>query len=318
MARESVAAARVSRPGLPVEQAPLGLGDDARALYVRLATAGRRPIAGIDERALGPLLRSGLVVEVEGMVEARAPRGPLEASAQSYARSAARIREIGEELADVWNASRRTDAGVDITTGETALREYAELITTASARIDALTLGPRNDRPITTATGLFEALARGVAVRAVYDSRLFEFPEAIEVVESCMAAGEQARVFPGVPINLVIVDDMVSANVTVDGDEEVHVANIRNRRLVAGLRRVFESYWQLSMPLADERLVRDGSKDLQQLVRLLSLGLTDRSIARELGVSERTVGRRVTRLQELLGADTRFQLGLQIARHGWV
>jgi DNA-binding NarL/FixJ family response regulator len=97
----------------------------------------------------------------------------------------------------------------------------------------------------------------------------------------------------------------------------VYVAHIRNRRLVAGFRAVFESYWQLSMPLADERLARDGSKDLQQLVRLLSAGLTDRSIARELGVSERTVGRRVTRLQELLGADTRFQLGLQIARHGW-
>ncbi|MEU6657842.1 helix-turn-helix domain-containing protein [Streptomyces sp. NPDC046821] len=318
MGRESVAAGRGPRLGLPADQVPLGLDEDARALYVRLATTGRRALDEVDGRALGPLLSSGLVVQTEGMVEARAPRGPLEATAQSYTQTAARIREVGEELTDVWNASRRADVGVDIATGDVALQEYADLISSATTRIDALTMASRGDRPIATADGVFEVLARGIEVRVVYDSRLLESPEAIEVVETCMAAGEQARVFPGVPINLVIVDDVVSANVTSDRDDEVHVANIRNRRLVAGLRSVFESYWQLSMPLADEKLVRDDSKDFRHLVRLLSIGLTDRSIARELGVSERTVGRRVTRLQELLGADTRFQLGLQIARHGWV
>ncbi|MEU6011821.1 helix-turn-helix domain-containing protein [Streptomyces sp. NPDC047453] len=318
MSRESAASVHVPRRSLPADQALLGLDDDARALYVRLATAGRLPLAEVDDRVLEPLLRSGLVARVEGMAEARAPRGPLEAAAQSYTQLAAHIREIGDELTDVWNASQRADVGVDISTGAIALQEYADLVSSATTRIDALTMAPRNDRPIATADGVFEVLARGIEVRVVYDSRLLESPEAIEVVETCMAAGEQARVFPGVPINLVIVDDVVSANVTSDADEEVHVANIRNRRLVAGLRSVFESYWQLSMPLADERLVLDGSKEFRHLVRLLSIGLTDRSIARELGVSERTVGRRVTRLQELLGADTRFQLGLQIARHGWV
>lgn len=318
MSRESVAPVRVPRPGLPADQVLLGLDDDARALYVRLATAGRLPLAEVDDRALGPLLRSGLVAQAEGMVEARAPRGPLEAAAQSYTQLAARIREIGEELTEVWNASQRADVGVDIATGAIALQEYADLVSSATTRIDALTMPPSHGRPIATAEGVFEVLARGIEVRVVYDSRLLESPEAIEVAETCMAAGEQVRVFPGVPINLVIVDDVVSANVTSDADEEVHVANIRNPRLVAGLRSVFESYWQLSMPLADKSLVLDGSKDFRHLVRLLSIGLTDRAIARELGVSERTVGRRVTRLQELLGADTRFQLGLQIARHGWV
>ncbi|WP_415950565.1 hypothetical protein [Streptomyces sp. KLOTTS4A1] len=305
-------------PAESAGQGPVGLDEEARALYVRLATGGRLPLAEVDERVVGPLLRAGLVARAGGMVEARAPRGPLEAAARSYTELAARIREIGEELTDVWNASQRTDVGVDISTGAIALQEYADLIGSASRRIDALTVAPSSGRPIAVAVGLFDALARGVEVRAVYDSRLLESPEAIEVVGTCMAAGEQARAFPGVPINLVIVDDVVSANVTSEGDKEVHAARIRNPRLVAGLRSVFESYWQLSMPLADEALVVDGQKDFRPLVRLLSIGLTDRAIARELGVSERTVGRRVTRLQELLGADNRFQLGLQIARRGWV
>ncbi|SCE98190.1 Homeodomain-like domain-containing protein [Micromonospora viridifaciens] len=318
MSRESVASVQIPGPGLSAGQELLGLDDEVRALYARLATAGPLPIAEVDGRLLASLLRSGLVVRTEGMVEARAPRRPLEAAAQSYTQLAARIREISEELTDVWNASRGADVGIDIATGAVALQEYADLVGSAKARIAALTMAPRQGRPIGPAPGVFEVLARGVEVRVVYDSRLLESPKAIEVAETCMAAGEQARVFPGVPINLVIVDDVVSANVTSDADEEVHVANIRNRRLVEALRSVFESYWQLSLPLAHESLVPDASEDFRHLVRLLSIGLTDRAIARELGVSERTVGRRVTRLQELLGADTRFQLGLQIARHGWV
>ncbi|MFI6060373.1 hypothetical protein [Streptomyces sp. NPDC051286] len=38
----------------------------------------------------------------------------------------------------------------------------------------------------------------------------------------------------------------------------------------------------------------------------------------ELGVSERTVARRIARLQEVLGAQTRFQLGVQAGRRGWL
>ena len=47
-------------------------------------------------------------------------------------------------------------------------------------------------------------------------------------------------------------------------------------------------------------------------------GLTDESIAREFGVSERTIARRIGRLQEALGAQTRFQLGVQASRQGWL
>ncbi|MFE3902834.1 helix-turn-helix transcriptional regulator [Streptomyces sp. NPDC059153] len=56
----------------------------------------------------------------------------------------------------------------------------------------------------------------------------------------------------------------------------------------------------------------------RQLLSYLSAGLTDESIARELGVSYRTVTRRIARLQEMLGARTRFQLGVQAGRRGWL
>ena len=41
-------------------------------------------------------------------------------------------------------------------------------------------------------------------------------------------------------------------------------------------------------------------------------------IARDLGVSERTVARRIARLQQTMAARSRFQLGLQAERRGLV
>ncbi|WP_436495029.1 LuxR C-terminal-related transcriptional regulator [Actinokineospora sp. HUAS TT18] len=54
------------------------------------------------------------------------------------------------------------------------------------------------------------------------------------------------------------------------------------------------------------------------LLRHMCTGATDRAIARELCVSERTVHRRIARLQTLLGANSRFQLGVLVAVRGWL
>lgn len=56
----------------------------------------------------------------------------------------------------------------------------------------------------------------------------------------------------------------------------------------------------------------------RRLLRLMRTGAIDETIARELGVSLRTVHRRITRLQDLLGARSRFQLGVIACERGWV
>jgi DNA-binding NarL/FixJ family response regulator len=52
------------------------------------------------------------------------------------------------------------------------------------------------------------------------------------------------------------------------------------------------------------------------ILELLMLGTKDESIARQLGISLRTVRRRVAGLMDELGATTRFQAGLEAARRG--
>lgn len=56
----------------------------------------------------------------------------------------------------------------------------------------------------------------------------------------------------------------------------------------------------------------------QRLLRLMRTGATDRAIARELGVSLRTLHRRIARLQSLLGVQSRFQLGVLAAELEWL
>ncbi len=54
------------------------------------------------------------------------------------------------------------------------------------------------------------------------------------------------------------------------------------------------------------------------ILSLLALGLSDRRIAAQLGLSLRTVERRIRALMDLADAQSRFQLGCHAAREGWL
>ena len=91
---------------------------------------------------------------------------------------------------------------------------------------------------------------------------------------------------------------------------------------------LFESYWENAIPLhlsetAD--LATDGTEthpSLSQadgkLLSLLVAGVADKAIASQMGLSRRTVQRRVQGLMERAGAGTRMQLAWQAARRGWL
>jgi DNA-binding NarL/FixJ family response regulator len=59
-------------------------------------------------------------------------------------------------------------------------------------------------------------------------------------------------------------------------------------------------------------------EERKRTLELLALGGKDEAVARHLGVSLRTVRRRVADLLEELGATTRFQAGMEAVRRGWI
>jgi DNA-binding NarL/FixJ family response regulator len=79
---------------------------------------------------------------------------------------------------------------------------------------------------------------------------------------------------------------------------------------------VFEAFWRSARPLFspdDEDAVSE-----RELLSLLVVGLTDAAAAAQLGISVRTVQRRISELSERAGVSSRFQLGVEAVRRGWL
>lgn len=94
--------------------------------------------------------------------------------------------------------------------------------------------------------------------------------------------------------------------------------------IISILVGIFDQAWQSAVPLASSRQPpsRDDTRQLQEaelsLLKLLAAGMTDETIARELGISARTTRRHVAGLMSRLQASSRFQAAVEAARRGWL
>ncbi|WP_052109939.1 helix-turn-helix transcriptional regulator [Knoellia sinensis] len=170
--------------------------------------------------------------------------------------------------------------------------------------------------------GFLSAIDRGVGFQVVYGVSVLRDPGQLAAVQACVALGQLARVFADVPLSIAIYDQTL-AMIAVPGLAETrrHVIVVHASGFLDSLIEQFDSYWRMGIPLADagDSVGGDGPDDQSRaLLAHLNAGMTDDAIARELGVSERTVGRRVARLEERLGARSRFQLAAQAYRRGWL
>ena len=80
------------------------------------------------------------------------------------------------------------------------------------------------------------------------------------------------------------------------------------------LNALFEELWSRAVPLPWGR----RGDAVAQVMRLAAQGLSDETIARQLGVSVRTVRARFAEAMADLGAQSRFQAGVEAARRGWL
>lgn len=158
-----------------------------------------------------------------------------------------------------------------------------------------------------------------VGYRVVYDTESVTLPGRMANILDGIRQGERARTGP-VPVKLVICDD-ASAIVASAEDHRREMAYVLHPSSLLDLTiGLFEATWERATPIhrAEPRHDTAFGAQERQLLSLLASGATDAVIARTLGWSVRTVQRHAHELMERLGARTRFQMGMEAVRRGWL
>ncbi|QKW09946.1 LuxR family transcriptional regulator [Streptomyces sp. NA04227] len=315
----------------------LGVGPQAGRVYLALMELAPAPLDAIGAAtglegpelaaAYGELVALGLAGAAIDGQEVVAPLPPAAGLEILGRHRAADIDESRITVGTAFESFRRqrlaayNDNLVEVVTGDAIGPRMSRAWESARERIRQLDSPPYFPIPGATDHAL-ATLARGVRHHVVYSRESMEQPGYLEqVVEPCVAAGEQARFLASVPVKLVIIDDalaMVSLSIK---EAEVHTTMliVQPCGLFSALVALFEQTWQNALPFHGGT-ARPGNllPAERRLLSLLAGGVRDDVIARELGVSRRTLFRRVEVLMARLGATSRFQMGLQARHRGWL
>lgn len=315
----------------------IGLTGDQERVYRAVLTMHRaRPEVvaertGLDVAAVAPVLSS---LHDLGLLSKAAPDrpeytpvppdaafGPLLLRGQEALETArGSVAALVEQYRDT---TRRRDSArlVEVITGAAAIRQQVlNLQLTARSDLRWFCRAGHVAMPSSDNTEEFDALARGVEYRVLYETALVEEPGMIADIERGVRHGEIARATSHLPIRLMIADGVVAlcplVQHTETGDEPT-AALVHDSSLLAALIALFESYWERGSPL-----VFDGGNPLaddeRQLLALLVAGVTDKAIATALKVSHRTVQRRIQDLMRRVNAGTRMQLAWEASKLGWL
>lgn len=310
----------------------LGIPEAEQGAYLRVLTSvgltaaelaaelGTTPARA--ERLLAALAAHGLVVRQDGVPvrwSAAAPDVALESLLLRREEELLRTRGRVGELMRAYHGAQRPQAGdlVEVISGRTAVAERWRQMQDGARQRLLLFDKPPHSGPTDTELER-SVLDRGVQVRAIYEAGSVSAPGRLAEIRYVVAAGEQARMLPELPCKLVVVDDRWAMLPIATGAELKGAVLVRASSLLDALIGMFEAYWHRAVRVPDAESGAPGPDRRTELLTLLSAGFTDDSIARQLGVSPRTVQRWVRELMDALGARTRFQAGIQASRAGWL
>ncbi|HWK20671.1 MAG TPA: helix-turn-helix transcriptional regulator [Microbacteriaceae bacterium] len=156
------------------------------------------------------------------------------------------------------------------------------------------------------------AVVSHVVENAMVAGRVIVPPETLEspaeaLVELAIGIGFEVRVATGLTA-CAIYD--ARAVVLPESDEAGRAGHrlIRRPSVVEPLVALFELHWAAAIAW------REYLKGAAGVLHLLALGWSDARIAAALGISGRTVSRRVAEAMTSAGVHSRFQLGMRYAR----
>lgn len=279
---------------------------------------------------LEPLVATSLVRIDDGCLAVEAPSEALARLIVEQTEAAARIHADLAVLAQavpllVAGAARPDDGAVDHVRpidGEVSHGGDARSLIVAmlrQSRGDLCWLRPdqwRAGREEMMREAIRELTASGRRSRAIYPMRVLR--EAPEVVQLRAEAGEEVRLLAEVPTRMFVIGRTHAVLPEPLGFVDEPRTLVRQQGIVEALLLLFELMWERATPLPEREGPVAPADQRRFLLEQLAAGEHDEQIARRLGLSLRTVRRRVADLMTELGADSRFQAGVEAARRGWL
>ncbi|HEY9354155.1 MAG TPA: helix-turn-helix domain-containing protein [Nocardioides sp.] len=322
----------------------LGLDNLEETVYRQLVAA---PSANLEELAeaadLDTYAVSAVLSALEGkglVARASAGQDRYVASPPAVALGALLVQHQDElrraqvemtELAGLYRGSvaRRDVADVvDVVHGTEAIAQrFAQLQYSAKKCIQAL---QKPQAAVVTREDADEAeraaIERGVRHDIVLERSVFDTPGIYETIDSGLEIGIELRVVPTVPLRAFIVDREIALIPLMNGEHNTvqDALLLHPSGLLDAIIALFDLIWTSAPKLVatPEGTVETAADRLEPLdtkvLSLLLAGLTDASIGAQLGLSLRTVQRRVRQMMDRAQVDTRLQLGYEAGRRGWL
>ncbi|MEU5866819.1 MULTISPECIES: LuxR C-terminal-related transcriptional regulator [unclassified Nonomuraea] len=303
-----------------------------RATRTDLAQAMDGPVEKVG-RQLDDLVKLGVVDEQSGEYLARHPAAALgRVIAERLDRLAEESRRIDSALGSIRGLIHDYDAGrdyqsgtfpVEMVNGADVLYESVVGIAVQSPPMELLTAIP-DERTMADFVRKFadpwiDAQKRQLlTVQVIIPVSTLSLPGVREQLTRLLDTGGKVRTLDRVPSWFMTAGPEVAGLPALWGgnlpDHAYNFYLVRTPIVVGVLRSLFHELWGRAVPLPWGRR-GDG---MVQVLRLAAQGVCDDSIARQLGVSVRTVRARFADAMAELGAQSRFHAGVEAARRGWL
>ncbi|MFD2767197.1 helix-turn-helix domain-containing protein [Micromonospora eburnea] len=323
----------------------LGLSTDEESVYRNLV--GRTAASSADlaqttqlpeatvRTALSQLLANGLVKRTPDGDFSAAPPAVALGALISERRDGLHTAELAlvtlAEEHRVAMAGRSISELIEVVTGIDSIRHrFAQVQHAARTQVRNFVTAPFVAVPPGTNTMETVMMRRGVEYRVILERAALAEPGMIAETVTSLRKGVHVRVVESLPIKLVLADDELGlVPLTVEAGSEPGAVLLHRSGLLSAMDALFEIVWrhahQLTLSalagMADAHAAEvdaDTPTELdRKILALLLAGLTDQVVAGQLGISLRTLQRRLRNLMDFAGVQSRMQLGWYAARHNW-
>lgn len=165
-----------------------------------------------------------------------------------------------------------------------------------------------------------EVMDRGIKVRSLYERHIAEIDYFAEYLTEVTRMGMEVRLTDHLPMRMLLFDEDCALVPVNPQDSAEGALTVHGAELVRSFLAMFDYCWHNALPWGQlsENLSLTVAFSTQErlIIRMLASGAKDEVIARQLGVSPRTLSRMISGLLERLGVQSRFQAALKIASLG--